>query len=362
MVKRKDGRYQEAITIDGKRKYIYGSTKAEVKRKLNKYLASLEEAASFKSVAESWEKYHREEIGEKTWKNYAPHYKDIVEEHGSKPIDEITALDIVTDLKRCAAQRYSATIISTRRSIYSMILDHALINGHIKFNPAIGVSLPKTVARKRRESPSEEMIKVIIENKDKPFSLFPILLACTGMRKAEALALTWGDIKEDRISVNKALDYVVHSRPVLKPPKTAAGIREVPIIDVLKPLLIRPRGARDGDLVFPSAPNPQEGRKGGTYMTEREYEVKWRKYCASVGFVDEDGKPTLTAHQLRHGLATMGYEAGVDELTMQKILGHASPTTTRQIYTHLRERKMDNSISALNAGIMQILANSDPKK
>jgi integrase len=355
MTKRKDGRYQETIYIDGKRKYIYGNTKAEVTKKMRKYLLDLNAAVTFGSVAEQWQEIHREEIGDKTWMNYAPHYKDIVEKHGSTPVDEITALDVITDLKRCAARRCSATIISTRRSIYRMILDHALISGHITHNPAIGISLPRTIEKTRREAPSENSLKIILDNADKPFGLFPALLACTGLRKAEALALTWGDIGEDSISVTKALDYAVHAHPVVKPPKTKAGKRTVPIIDVLKPLLVRPRNARNDDLLFPSSPNPQEGRDGGGYMSEREYEVKWKKYCEAVGFVDEDGNKTLTAHQLRHGLATIGFEAGVDEKSMQKILGHASPTTTREIYTHLREQKLASSVNALNEGVSKML-------
>lgn len=357
MTKRKDGRYQETIYIDGKRKYIYGNTKAEVTKKMRKYLLDLNAAVTFQAVAEQWQEIHREEIGDKTWMNYAPHYNDIVEKHGSTPVDEITALDVITDLKRCAARRCSATIISTRRSIYRMILDHALISGHITHNPAIGISLPRTIEKTRREAPSENSLKIILDNADKPFGLFPALLACTGLRKAEALALTWGDIGEDSISVTKALDYAVHAHPVVKPPKTKAGKRTVPIIDVLKPLLVRPRNARNDDLLFPSSPNPQEGRVGGGYMSEREYEVKWQKYCEATGFVDESGKKTLTAHQLRHGLATIGFESGVDEKTMQKILGHASPTTTREIYTHLREQKLASSVNALNEGMSKMLNN-----
>lgn len=309
---------------------------------------------SFAMVAEAWEEIHREEIGEKTWYNYKPHVDDIVKKHGKTPVDEVTAIDVINDLKAAQAQGYSATIISTRRSIYRMILDHALINGHVKYNPAIGVPMPKGITRNRREAPSEDVIKKILQSPHIPFGLFPILLLCTGMRKSEALALTWGDITETHINVNKALDYTHHGKPTVKSPKTKAGYRQIPIISMLKTLLVKPNHARNTDPVFPAPPSNRSGL-GGSYMTERQYEGAWYRYCTELGFIDAEGKPTITAHPLRHGNATLLHEAGVDILTAQAILGHASPTTTREIYTHLSAKQKAKSVSKFDAMVSDMV-------
>ena len=47
----------------------------------------------------------------------------------------------------------------------------------------------------------------------------------------------------------------------------------------------------------------------------------------------------LTAHYFRHNYASILYDANVDVLTAQKILGHADPKTTISIYTHLSESR-----------------------
>ena len=73
-------------------------------------------------------------------------------------------------------------------------------------------------------------------------------------------------------------------------------------------------------------------------MTESNYDTAWGNYVKSVGL---DG---LTAHQLRHGTATLLFEAGVDVYTAQKILGHAHVSTTLEIYTELREKKEKQSV------------------
>ena len=342
---RSDGRYQASyIGADGKRKYVYDKDPQRLYEKLNELTQP--KAVTFADVAEDWSDKHREEIGNKTWQNYAPHYADIVELHGKKAVENITALDVINDLKKAQAKQCSATVISTRRSIYKMILDHALVLGYIQFNPAIGVKMPKGIKRNRREAPTENIAQQIM-TKDAPFSLFARLLLCSGLRKGEALALTWGDITDTHIIVNKALDYYIHTKPELKAPKTEAGKRVVPIIAALRPFLVMPKGAKATDLVFPAEDSNRSG-KGGGYMTERQYEGAWKRYCEAMGFMD-GGKVTLTAHQLRHGTATYLYEAGVDMLTAQAILGHASPTTTREIYTHLSAKKQQSDIEKFDS-------------
>lgn len=353
---RKDGRYQAAYRdANGNRKFMYDRDPQRLYEKLE--ALDDPQVVTFGQVAEEWEKFHREEIGAKTWANYAPHVADIVKAHGKTPVEEMTALDVMNDLKTAQMQKCSATIISTRRSIYRMILDHALLQGHIKYNPAIGVKMPKGVERNRREAPTEDVVKKIMSNTEPTFSRFAVLLLCSGLRKAEALALTWGDISDTHIKVNKALDYFVHAKPEVKSPKTEAGNREVPIINALKPFIQRPKGAADTDLVFP-APASNRSGKGGGYMTERQYEGAWKRYCTDMGFVTADGKVSLTAHQLRHATASLLHEAGVDILTAQAILGHASPTTTREIYTHLSAKKQKSDIKKFNVKMSKLMSNS----
>ena len=82
-------------------------------------------------------------------------------------------------------------------------------------------------------------------------------------------------------------------------------------------------------------------------MTERAYDVAWSNYCNTTGL-------NITAHRLRHGTATLMYEAGVDVYTAQRILGHANINTTINVYTELREKQKALSISKLNSYMSKI--------
>ena len=48
------------------------------------------------------------------------------------------------------------------------------------------------------------------------------------------------------------------------------------------------------------------------------------------------------------GFATILYEADVPDKDAQELLGHASITTTRDIYTHIRQSRREETAKKLN--------------
>lgn len=354
---RKDGRYQASYSDDTGRHFLYDRDPEALYRRLQEAQQPKEEQEpTFREVAENWERTHREEIEERTWNNYRPHMADILARNGDKRISEVGALDVSNHLTAAKAQGYSHTVVNSIRSIYRMIFDHAIAHGKAQYNPVTSVRLPKGLKKGKRSAPSDNIIKVICANIDAPFGLFPFFLLCTGLRKSEALALTWNDVDftAGQIAVTKSIDYTVGANPKIKPPKTEAGNRVVPILDILKPQLIKCKAASTSDYLFPQPPSTRGG-KGGGMMTLRGYEGAWNRYCEASGLM-ADGKPTITAHNLRHGTATMMFEAGVDELTAQKILGHSRIEITREIYTDLREAQNRKSVSAFNTKMSKMMS------
>lgn len=359
---RKDGRYQGSYTDKTGRHYVYDRDPEKLYQKLQALTAPDEEKIpTFREVAEAWEREHREEITIRTWTNYAPHYNDILSKHGSKEIQQVTALEIVNHLTSAKAKGYSATVVNTIRSLYRMIFDYAVANDYAQYNPVLSVRLPKGLKRGKRTAPTDAQIKTIFDNVAQPFGLFPLLLLCTGLRKSEALALTWNDVdfKMKQITVSKSIDYTVGARPKIKPPKTEAGNRVVPILDVLLPYLQEVHKVSNSPYLFPATPSTRGG-KGGGIMTLRGYEGAWMKYCTAVGLIywDEEEqkfKPVITAHNLRHGTATLMFELGVDELTAQRILGHSRIEITREIYTELRASQNQKSVNKFNRGMKKYL-------
>lgn len=337
--RRKDGVYQKYVSG----KYLYSKDPEELYKKWQSLLLHEEPEKTFSQVADIWENIIREQVSERTWLNYKPHLEYLISRFGTLPIAGISAQDIDNELKKAKALGYSATIIKTRKTILNQIFNEAIIMDLIKYNPVSAVKTPKGNASKR-SAPTEAEMRIIFNSLDVPFGFFPYLLLCTGLRKGEALALTKQDVdlKRKEISVTKALVYNDNSNPSVKKPKTESGNRTVPIVNILIEPLKRHMEMTDSDLLFPS---PKSNRNpGGGYMTEKSYDTAWANYCKITGL-------NITAHQLRHGAATIMFESNVDVQTAKRILGHSQITTTMAIYTDLREQQQMKSIKKLDKGL-----------
>jgi len=303
---------------------------------------------TFKESAEAWEAVYRESCNPRTWTNYKPHYEDIVSRLGDINVGNIAGIDIIQDLQRAKAQGYSRTIVNTRRTLFNNILNYSVAQGWIPYNPAIGIKLPKGLPSEKRSAPTDEQMRIIIANRNCEFGFFAFLLLCTGLRKGEALALLKSDIHDGEISVTKSLTLLDGDAPKVKSPKSEAGKRTVPVVSILATPLAEYMAGLKGDILFPN--RSYNGSPGNTYMTQSNYDTAWNNYVKSVGL------DHLTAHQLRHGTATLLFEAGVDVYTARKILGHAKVTTTMEIYTELREKQEKQSVEKFNALVSNLVS------
>jgi integrase len=305
----------------GPRHAIYDKDPEKLHRKIQK--KETPTTRTLKDVAGEWEDVHRTEVSERTWANYAPHLEQIVSLYGDRAITDIGAFEVSQDLLAAKGKGYSHTVVNARRSIWRGIFDHAIAQRDIPYNPAASVKLPKGLKKGKRTAPPDEAINRIIQNADDmEFGFIPFFLLCTGVRRSEALQRKKTDLntKTWELTIPKA--------------KTDAGVRTVPIIQPLREPLLRWMDAHPGEWLFPHV--AYNGHTG-TFMSDRNWETAWKRYCAQNGWIDATGKPTLGAHNLRHGTATLLYEAEVDLFTAQHVLGHANVSTTLEIYTELRK-------------------------
>lgn len=359
---RKDGRYQGYYRdADGKRHAVYDRDPEQLYRKLE----ALESPPplSFADLAEFWHDTVWERYKDGTQSCYNAPYKRAVEEFGTVPASELTPNDIFCHLERLVKQGFSAKTVKTQRTVYHLIYQTAIIDRklgqEVQYNPAQNVPIPKGLPKpKKREAPEDDAVAKIRSSAATAYNgLLPLFLMATGFRRGEALGVQWMDIDFQRkeISCRKAVTQRGGSGKV-QSTKTENAIRTVPILPDLEAVLVKPKGAKPTDFVF-------SGEDPSKPMSQATYERRWLHYCKEVGFAEDhpeqrkskQGKlytvhhwrPTLTAHMLRHGYATLLFEADVDEFTAQRLLGHADITTTRSIYTHLRQRKQEKSLDLL---------------
>jgi integrase len=329
MTKRSDGLWQEAITINGKRKYFYGKTKAEVLKKIQEYQGEVERGRLFREVAEEWWEEHEKKVVPSTMHGYAARYTHAIAVLGDKPVKSIVPNDVASLLKSLQIQKYSKKTTSTQLNILNMIFNKAIIDGDITYNPCSAIEVPKGLPKKRRELPTDEEIE-IVKNSE---WLFPFFLLYTGCRRGEALALTYEDIDWDRkiIHINKAVGYK-NNEPYIKSTKTESGCRDIILLDKLEARLPKKKHG----LIFTNTL--------GEMYHDSNIQRKWKKW-------QKANNTTVTAHQLRHGFATMLFEAGIDPKDAQYLLGHSTISVTQDIYTHIRQARHTETAQKLNAFI-----------
>ena len=349
---RPDGVYEKIVTVGGKRKAFRSKDPDEVWRKIE---AAQNPVRTFSTVCDEWQAEKYKTIGPGTQSSYNSAIQRAKDAVGDVPIDEVSGEDIEALLLELKAKGLSAHTVKIQKYVFGMVLDYAIVHGYTRQNPAKAVRTPKGLPRKTREAPEDNVIQRIRDNVGAYFGLFAFFLLYTGCRKGEALAITGADIDRKRkvIYVRRAVAYK-SGAPYFKTPKTEAGTREVPLLADLERALPE---LGDEELLFP--------QENGQPMSSKAYERHWRHYCKDAGFsdwrpeqrTDKNGRAytykahrnTLTAHVLRHGYATILYEAGIDVQQAKVLLGHSDIAVTQQIYTHIRNSRREAAADKLNA-------------
>lgn len=336
MFKRKDGLWQEQITITvggkKKNKYFYGRTQAEIKKKLMEYHGEVENGRLFSVVADEWWEKHSETLAYNSIKNYKPAYERSKDEFGDRHIKTIKANEIDLYISDFARQYSAQKTVKTQLMILNLICKYAVVKGDIEYNPVSSVSIPKNLRKEKRDMPSDDDIEKIKSSVQCNFGLFAYFLLYTGCRKGEALAIQFKDIdrKNKVLRITKSI-FHDNNRPKIKAPKTEAGERDVILLDRLLDKL--PKGKPD-DYLFHNA-------KSGI-LSETQFQRQWELY-------QKDSEVECTPHQLRHAYATILFEAGISAKDAQELLGHANVATTQDIYTHIRKLRKKKIGDILNA-------------
>ena len=197
-----------------------------------------------------------------------------------------------TDIKLCIAGLPSQTSATTL-AVIKMLFREALEDGVIEKSPVHGVRGPRVMAQPRRFLTWEELERINFGKYNHQIRF----LALHGLRWSEAVALTYDDVRDGRIYINKS----VHG-----PTKSAAGMRMVPLIGEFKKFPRHPRTLR--------------------------------KALAPYG---------ITIHSLRHTYAYILKKEGIHVTTAQRLLGHSDPKVTLAVYTQVLDTEIDDAAMIL---------------
>ena len=274
-------------------------------------------------------------VSPKTWSGYTQHWElRIAPRFGHMPVDEITRADVQAFVDGLTVGPWAK--VSTLRLLRS-ILDIAHQDGRIHRNPALGVSGGRIPERERHRYLTAQEVQTLTAACGDQGDVV-IILAYTGLRWSELVGLRVKDIDlaARRLYVRRAAPEV-EGRIVIGPPKTRAGIRTVPLPQVVVDAFNRRINGRAPDEPAVTSPN-------GAMLRSNN----WRRHTRWNKALKKTALDPLTIHDLRHTYASLARKSGADLRYVQKTMGHSTPTVTANIYSDLYSDELDQVATNLD--------------
>jgi integrase len=225
---------------------------------------------------------------------------------------------------------------STVRSTYTVLragLDGAVRDGLLARNPAALVARPGVARREARHLGADDVAAVLGAAQGSRYHRALVLIASTGLRKGECLALEWDRVDLDAgvLRVAATISRVAH-RLVITEPKTERARRAVPLSPAVVALLRRQRLEQKADRL--RAGN-QWTDSGLVFCTELGGPVDPRNLLRVIeAAARAAGVAGVGVHTLRHSAAVDWLEAGVHIKAVADLLGHSSIAITGDVYGH----------------------------
>ena len=348
----------------GKRKVFYGKTSAEVKEKLKRYaedINSTDEEVYKDSVEHffnSWLEGLKNTLKPKSYdvKEYIV-TKFIIPELQDVQVGQITPSDIQSVINNITNRGYSYSVVSKVYNNLKQRFRIAVERRELPYSPVVGIYLPKQNEMKKSDIRffSDTELKDILKEAERRYSSGTLvhrqgyairLLAYTGMRAGEALALTWNDINFDdkKITVNKNIVTVVDrnkgkgtTRILQDSAKTASGNRVIPMSQNAEKAL---RGLQDSQ---PKGCEIVIATSTGKYVETRNLARMFEEIQKNARI-----EPIGTLHSLRHTFASRLLAVGEDVKVVSKLLGHADINITYNTYIHIIEEQQVKAVEKID--------------
>ncbi|EYR64853.1 integrase [Actinotalea ferrariae CF5-4] len=271
-----------------------------------------------------------------------------------------------TKLKEVGGRQVEVRALSdsTIRSIFLVLrkaLDAAVRDGLISRNPAHEVASPRVGRRRVTKLDGPDVVRLLGALRSNRYYAAFALIAATGVRRGEALALAWSDVDLDtRVAEIHLTLSQVKGGTRESPAKTDGSRRQVVIPETVAVLLRqwRKRQAAErlragkawvgGDKVF-TTPT-------GGVVHPRNFLRDLQEAARELGLPDGVG-----VHTLRHSAATAMLEAGVHVKAVADSLGHSSAQITLDIYGFTADKVARAAAEGL-AATFGITADEEPEE
>ena len=372
--KRPDGRWEGRCTIGfdevtGKQiqKSVYGKTQKEVREKMTKIIAEVDEGSYVEPAKQTLGSWLDEWLDTYVQFSVKPYtvdsYRSVCKNHikpglGNVMLGKLTTTQVQRFYNTLIQQkRLSAKTVKNVHGILHRALEQATKIGLVKSNVVALCDPPKSQRKEIKPLESDDIASLLKAIRGSEYEILYEVTLFTGLRQGEVLGLTWDvvNLEQGTIIVNKQLQKTTKTkggRYTLVPTKNSKGrtITVAPhVVELLREqkrrqLLMAQRAGEawdnEWDLVFTNA-------LGGHFTHGTAYN-HFKKIVAGIGL------ESARFHDLRHSFAVIALESGDDIKTVQENLGHATASFTMDVYGHVSQKMRQQSAARMEQYIQNV--------
>lgn len=325
--------YAFIATINGKQRYVASfETLYEAKIFQASYFAEhhkghrpfRRKSVTFAELYFRWLPFHLNEYAElsestkSSYENSFKHCATLYDRYFSD-LEFLELQSIIDDMRN--RQHLSYSSCKKVKNLLSLLYQYAIKSNICSTNYAALISIGKNHPIHPHHIISRQKINRLWRHADMPGVDSVLILLYTGLRVSEML-----QIEKKNINLRQRFIRITKS-------KTSSGIRIVPIHPKIMPFILN-RLSNPGDfLICDSSGNP--------YNYTRYRSSVWNKAMKLINGLNH------TPHDTRHTVATLLDNAGANETSKRKILGHAGGDITERVYTHKGLRQLRKCIELL---------------
>lgn len=242
-------------------------------------------------------------------------------------------------------QGLSAARVVQAYQVVDQVLRYAIRARYIGLNPADDVQLPRKDTPEKSALTHDQVRHLADASGELRTMVY--VLGYSGLRYGEIAALRVCDVDKSRgrLKVSRSATAVARMGIVEGATKTHQT-RLVPLpAFVMELVASQVKGRSPSELVFPY--------HDGTWMPRDWFALRLGKACATVGLTG------VTPHTLRHTAGSLALASGASVVTVQKLLGHESPITTMNVYSHMLPDDFDKLADAMDSAVRAAAATAD---